>query len=180
MQPTDALYEEHRILIERQAASVLSRCFGSPDGYEGMGISKDDLVQVGAEKWTRYVTDWEGEDGEDLRKLVATVCWRAMFDYVLHQHRRAKRQVAEEAALTVVDEDACPSEGRIDMANVHALPADARDAVLRSLGLEEDGKGNFVGSDAAPTTRTRLSDLSPSERAGVRESIRTTITGEED
>jgi len=180
MQTTSNLYQQHQRILERAAESVLTRCTGNPQDYEGAGISKADLIQVGAEKWTRVVGDWDGTDGPDLQRFVARSCRNAMLDYVLHQYRRAKRQVAEDAAADLADDDAAVGEGCVDMAQVNALPPLERDVVMRTLGLEEDAAGNVTGTEEAPPTRTSMPDLTPRARSTIRETIRLIIgRGEE-
>jgi len=175
MQTTSDLYQQHQRILERAAESVLTRCTGNLQDYEGAGISKADLIQVGAEKWTRVVDAWDGADGPDLRRFVARSCRNAMLDYLLHQYRRAKRQVAEDAAAELADDDAVIGEDCIDMTEVNALPSLERDVVMRTLGLEEDAEGNVTGTDAAPPTRTSMPDMNHRERTAVRETIRPII-----
>jgi DNA-directed RNA polymerase specialized sigma24 family protein len=170
------LYQQHQRILERAAESVLARCSGSPRDYEGAGISKEDLIQVGAEKWLRVVGDWDSADGPDLRRFVARACRNAMLDYVLHQYRRAKRQVAEDAAAELADDDSVIGEDCIDMAEVNALPSIERDVVMRTLGLVEGADGNVTGTEATPPGRTSMPDLTPRERSAIRETIRPIIS----
>jgi DNA-directed RNA polymerase specialized sigma24 family protein len=168
MLPTNELYEQHQKIIDRAAWRVLARYNGSLLHYEGAGISKDDLVAVGAEKWTLIVRGWDGKDGPDLQRFIARCCRNAMLDYVLNQYRRARRQVTEDAAANLADDDTAVGEDSIDMADVNCLPPDVRSSVMGTLGLIEQEDGSFVGSDDPTPTFTSLPGKDPRERNKVR------------
>lgn len=157
MKPTDELYRKHKGIINAAAGATLGR--GRAPHDRGLLAGEwDDLIQIGAEKWTQIVSEWDGGDCLQLRKLLSRACQNAMSNYLKRQGRRARMTVCEEVAHSMEDDAQELGVGRIDMKEVNELPPNARRLVMDTLGLREQPDGTVCG-DGPPVRRTPVKGM---------------------
>lgn len=175
MRATDALYQQHRPIIER-AASVVMRC---NDNGHALGLNRtlerDDLIQAASVKWVGLVRAWDRDDLKHLERRIFRAAINAMFDYIQSQDKHKKRRLPEEAGARIEDPDQVIGIDRIDMRKVLALPIVERRLVMDALGLTERN-GHIVGAEVPPPNRRIMAPVKPGRaRRQARQRIEQTV-----